>query len=289
MTSSRKNIVIAPCGNKARLFNDAWLKERDIRTFDVCLMFYHETIQDPSRYEGVDYFYHLKDFKYIMLHKLFTEVHPEWLEQYDYFYFLDDDIEIDTRGINRLFELSKAFDSAISCAALTQDSFCSWKMFKQAPNSFLRYVGQIEVMAPLFHKDALRTCLPSFIGNKSSWGVDSVWSKQLGYPKDRLIVFDSVLMRHTQPVGGGELYQKIGVDPHDDWNMVVEKFGARKHNYQEYGRLQLVNAQHNRFRFFVYKTREFLARRRQQINDYGFSARVASRMSKLFGKKSATA
>ena len=38
---------------------------------------------------------------------------------------------------------------------------------------------------------ALEKCLPSFIGNKSSWGVDSVWSKILDYPEDKLIVFDA--------------------------------------------------------------------------------------------------
>ncbi len=284
-----KNIVIAPCGNKAYLFREAWLKHPEEREFDLCLLFYHEQINDPSRYEGVDFFYHLKDYKYFMLHKLLTEIHPEWLDEYEYFYFLDDDIEIDTRSINQMFRLSRAFNSWISCASLSQDSFCSWKMFKQQPDSFCRYVGQIEVMAPLFQREALRNCLPSFTGNRSSWGVDSVWSKLLGYPKDRLLIFDTVQMRHTQPVGGGELYQKIGVKPHDDWNMVVEKFGARKHNYQEYGRLQLVNGNHNRLTFLWYKTGEKFRRVLQRVRDYDLSSRVSNRIGKLTRRKSVTA
>ncbi len=144
-----------------------------------------------------------------MIYDLLTKIRPEWLEQYDYFYFLDDDIEIETNQINRMFLLSRAFDSSISQASLTQNSFCSWPMFKQQPGNFCRFVGQIEVMSPLFNSDSLKKCLPSFIGNRSSWGIDSVWSKILNYPQNKLIVFDSVTMRHTQPVGGGELYQKI--------------------------------------------------------------------------------
>src|ERR1700694_3047119 len=150
-----KNIVIAPCGNKAYLFRERWLQYKEEKEFDLCLMFSHEQVANPQLYSDVEYFYHLRDFKYHMLYNLLTHIHPEWLEQYEYFYFLDDDIEIDTRQINSMFLLSHAFNSAISQAALTQDSFCSWRMFKQQKNSFCRFVGQIEVMAPLFHRDAL--------------------------------------------------------------------------------------------------------------------------------------
>jgi hypothetical protein len=280
-----RNIVIAPCGNKAYLFKESWLKYKEEKNFDLCLMFYHERVNNLQLYSEVDFFYHLKDFKYHMIYHLLTDVHPEWLEQYDYFYFLDDDIDIDTRQINDMFALSRAFNISISQASLTKDSFCSWKMFRHQKNSFCRFVGQIEVMSPLFHSDALKKCLPSFISNRSSWGIDSVWSKLLDYPKDKLVVFDKIIMKHTLPVGGGELYQKIGINPHDEWNDVVTKFGAKKHNYQEYGRLQLVNAQHNRLRFLLYKINEFFAKRKQDWNDYDVRSRIISKKEKLFGEK----
>jgi hypothetical protein len=278
---SIKNIVIAPCGNKSHLFRKSWLKQKEVKEFDVCLLFYHEQINDPSLYSEVEYFYHLKGFKYHMIHELFTKIHPEWLRQYDFFYFLDDDIEIDTHQINSIFILSRALGSWISQACLTQDSFCSWPMFKQQTNSFCRFVGQIEVMAPLFDRDSLIKCIDSFIGNRSSWGIDAVWSKILGYPKDRLIVFDIVAMRHTMPVGGGELYQKIGVDPQEEWKMVTTQYHAKKSNYQEYGRLQLVNAKHNRIRFFSYKVKEFFRRRKQSWKDYDINSRLISKKNKL--------
>lgn len=278
--AAHRNIVIAPCGNRSYLFGEEWLRFREEKEFDLCLLFYHERIDAPERYAAADHFFHLKDFKYHMLHRLLTELRPDFLQQYDYFYFLDDDIGIDTRQINQMFRLSRALGSAISQAALTRDSFCSWPMFKQQANSFCRYVGQIEVMAPLFERSALELCLPSFIGNKSSWGVDSVWSRLLGYPQDRLIVFDTVTMKHTQPVGGGELYQKIGVNPHDDWKAITDAFGARKHNYQEYGRLQLVSNSSNRGRFFYYKTGEFLHRVKRAWTDYDLPSRIISQWNK---------
>ncbi|MHA4847746.1 DUF707 domain-containing protein [Flavitalea antarctica] len=280
-----KNIVIAPCGNKSRLFKDSWLKASENRDFDLCLLFYHEEINDPSLYEDADYFFHLKGFKYHMLHELFTSLHPEWLDKYEYFYFLDDDIEISTDEINKMFYLSRAFQSAISQAALSPDSFCSWPMFKQQKNSFCRFVGQIEVMAPLFESQTLRICLPSFVGNRSSWGVDSVWSKILEYPENRLIVFDSVLMRHTLPVGGGELYKKIGVNPEDEWKAITNSFKARKHNYREYGRLQIVNRKTNWPIYAYHRSQESLARMLQIWNDYDLPSRIKSRSNNIIWKK----
>lgn len=60
-----------------------------------------------------------------MLCDLFTEVRPDWLEEYGYFCFLDDDIQISTSDINRMFVLSKAFGASISQGSLSLDSFCS--------------------------------------------------------------------------------------------------------------------------------------------------------------------
>jgi len=282
---SSRNIIIAPCGNKASIFKEFWLKYKDEKEFEVCLLFYHEQINNPSLYSDVDHFFHLKGFKYHMIHRLLTEVHPEWLQQYDHFYFLDDDIEIDTRQINRMFALSKAMDAYITCASLTRDSYCSWPFFKQDTNSWCRYVGQIEVMAPLFSRAALAQCLETFIANRSSWGMDSVWPKILGYPEDKLVVFDTVTMRHIHPVGKGELYQKIGVNPYDEWADIVARYGARRQNYTEYGRLLPVNRNSNRRTFLYYQWKEFLARKRQTINDYDIMSRIRSRRDKLLGRK----
>ncbi|MGI8951273.1 MAG: hypothetical protein ACR2FN_06775 [Chitinophagaceae bacterium] len=279
-----RNIIIAPCGNRSYLFKEQWLNQKQQKQFDVCLLFYHEQINKPELYAEVEYFFHLKDFKYHMIYELLTNLHPQWLQQYEYFYFLDDDIEIDTLQINQMFLLSRAFNSFISQASLTKDSYCSWPMFKQQRKSFCRFVGQIEVMAPLFNANALQKCLPSFIGNRSSWGVDSVWSKILKYPEDKLIVFDKITMRHTQPVGGGELYQKIGIDPQQDWKNIVNKYDARKQNYREYGRLQLINKRSNRAQFFLYKLKEFFMKRKQAWNDYDVNSRIISQRNKLIKK-----
>jgi hypothetical protein len=279
-----KNIIIAPCGNKATIFKDFWLKDKDNKEFDICLLFYDDEIKNKNHFEEVSYFYHLKGFKYPMISKLLNDIHPEWLQKYEYFYFLDDDIEIDTNQINNMFSLSKTMNSWISCASLTHDSYCSWPLFKHDPRSFCRFVGQIEVMAPLFNQYSLQKCLPSFNDNKSSWGMDSVWPKILDYPENKLIIFDTVQMKHVNPVGGGDLYKKIGVNPHDEWKNIVQKYGAKKQNYREYGRYLLINNKRNRLLFAAYQMKEFKAKILRIWNDYDLTSRVKSRSQKLFSR-----
>ena len=270
---SRKNVIIAPCGNQSFLFRQSWLNNEAQRNFDLCLLFYHDHIEQPGLYEGIDYFFHLKNFKYKMVYELLVNIRPDWLEIYDHFYFLDDDIEISTDDINKLFDLSYLFGSSICCASLSADSFCSWPIFKQNSNCYLRYVGQIEVMAPLFNKQALKLLLPTFIETRSSWGLDSIWSKLLGYPQDKLIIFDRVIMKHTLPVGGGELYQKIGVDPKEEWNDITRKYNAKLENYREYGRLAIFTESNLVFKF-QNKIRYCISVLKRLYNDSGINERI---------------
>lgn len=272
-----KNLVIAPCGNSSKLYK-TWLADISNKEFDLCLLFYHEIINEPDTYQDADYFFHLKNFKYLMIHELLTTVKPDLLHQYDYFYLLDDDISMDTNSVNQLFHLSRVFDSWISQASLTANSYCSWPILKNKPGCFVRFMGQIEVMAPLFNRYALEKCLPSFVANKSSWGLDSAWSKILGYPKNKLMVFDKVQMEHTMPVGGGELYKKIKADPVDEWDTVTENFDARKDNFTEYGRLQFIDGSYGKTQRTLIVISEKLDKAKQWINDLGIGYRIKNRL-----------
>ncbi|EHQ28620.1 DUF707 domain-containing protein [Mucilaginibacter paludis] len=274
----RKNIIIAPCGNSLSTFKDHWLKDADLRNFDVCLLFYHQNIDYPSLYADVDYFFHLKDFKYKMIHQLLTEIKPGLLDQYEYFYFIDDDVVIDTLSINKMFDIVRAFDLWIGQASLTSDSYCSWPILKHNSDCFIRFIGQVEVMAPVLSRFAVKQCLSTFTINNSSWGMDSVWSKLLDYPTDKIAVVDAIQMRHINPVGGGELYKKINENPHQAWDSAVKDFDAIKNSFTEYGRLLIVNNKKNRVLRTLNRLSEKKNKLKQAYLDYGLSYRIKNRL-----------
>lgn len=275
-------LIIAPSGNHSMIFKTHWMREPEKRQFDVCLLHYHKDIDDTVKYESVDYFYHLKDFKYPMIHKLLTRENPQLLEDYDYFFLIDDDIEISTEEINRAFLLTAGFSLELTQPSLTHDSYCSWPILKSMKGSYLRYFGEVEVMAPIFSQDALRKCLHTFIENKSSWGMDTLWSYILGFPKDKIAVIDGVQMKHINPVGQGELYEKLQNTHTGEWIEIQEKYGIKRHYFYEYGRLGIVNNKNLALLFSWNKIKESKRYLVQSIRDLGYDKTIPKR---LFGSK----
>ena len=89
-------------------------------------------------------------------------------------------------------------------------------------------------------------------------------------------------MKHTLPVGGGELYAKLDVDPHVEWRQITQKYNARLHNYKEYGRLKLFHVSHNFDYNIVNSFREFFNSSKRSYKDYNIGARFKSKWKVLF-------
>ncbi len=277
-------LLIAPSGNGSEIYKSHWLKDREERMFDVCLLHYHKDIDEIDRSENVDYFYHLQDYKYPMIHRLLTEINTELLNRYDYFFLIDDDIEICTQDINQAFLTTAALDLELAQPSLTHDSYCSWPFLKSKRGSFIRFVGEVEVMAPIFSKQALNKCLSTFIENKSSWGMDTLWSYLLDFPKDKIAVFDFIKMKHINPVGHGELYLKLKNKHREEWEAIQTKYGLQRHYFREYGRVENINSNSHRFIFFRVKLGESLDYLLQAFRDLGLQARIKSQLKKITGK-----
>jgi hypothetical protein len=50
-------------------------------------------------------------------------------------------------------------------------------------------------------KFALRLLFESFTITESGWGLDLLWPRLLGYPKDKIAVIDKIVIEHTREVG----------------------------------------------------------------------------------------
>ena len=78
------------------------------------------------------------------------------LERYDYMIAPDDDLEFPPAFLSRFLGLLEAYDIALGQPALTADSFHSWPICVQQPDTVLRFTNFVEVMTPCFRRDALR-------------------------------------------------------------------------------------------------------------------------------------
>src|SRR5262245_55668487 len=124
------DLVIMPFGKGSR--RSPWLTTSKHRPFDVLLLAFHDPADLPDldlnspSYRVIV----LKDFKWVMIHELFTK-QPDWLRQYEYFFFIDDDIEMEVEAIAALFHMARKHNLLMTQPVLSRDSFKSWKVLRR--------------------------------------------------------------------------------------------------------------------------------------------------------------
>lgn len=197
-----------PFGNGS--LHSSWITNCVNRNFDVVLLGYH-TISDPRILTSTAVkVFHYHSYKWWMIQDFFTH-QPEFLKNYTSFFFLDDDIEVSGVQIANLFECFNQLPVQLAQPSLTADSFMSWEILKHKKFSGLRYVTTVELMCPMMKQQALETLLPTFKLTKSGWGVDLIWGKLIPkhFGTKQIVVLDIIQVRHSKPVGKGELYTKL--------------------------------------------------------------------------------
>lgn len=200
-----RNIVVVRASDRS--LHGAWLEGARAGHYDLIVSYFGS---DPERFRNPEE--HRVDFrggKWDGIHALFAQ-DPGLVERYDYFWFPDDDIEASSAGIAEMFRLMAEHNLALAQPALTHDSYFSFLLFLQCPSFRLRYANVIEIMVPCLRRDILRIVLPLFRDSRTGFGLDFVWTRLLSDNRRKAAVLDCITVRHTRPVGGGELHKKAG-------------------------------------------------------------------------------
>lgn len=220
-----KNLVIVPFGNDS--LESPWIFDDANRRFDVVLLFYHDQIDKAKLkvHNPAFRLFQLMDFKWIMVHNFFKQ-HADYLNNYDFFFFPDDDIEIEKKTVDLLFDLMKEYSLQMAQPVLSYGSNKSWKVLVRKYFSGIRYLSSVELMCPAFSKKAVAELLPTFTLNKSGWGIDIVWGEIIRkkYGQKSIGVFDLLVATHKKPVGSGELYSKLGKPASEERDEIFRDF-----------------------------------------------------------------
>ena len=157
---------------------------------------------------------------------------PFLATQYEAVLFLDDDVAVPPGRLSQLLERFMALGLKLGQAALTPDSPHSHVETLANPTTAVRYTDFVEVMMPIFRRDALATCLPSFATCISGWGLDWVWPKLVGCANREVGFIDELPLRHTKPVdlaGGAfyELLRRLGIDPWREMADLLARHGLK--------------------------------------------------------------
>lgn len=217
MSSQRPFLVLARVGDDS--LHPNWLA--DDRNFDLAIDYYGD--ENGKHQDSCDFYHASKGGKWGGLTRLFHE-NPIYANGYEAVWMPDDDILTSASTISSMFELQQEIAVGLAQPALTQDSYFSHAITLEHRNFSLRVTNFVEVMAPVFTRSALHLCLPTFSESVSGWGLDGAWQAILEAEGVRSAIFDCLPVRHTRPVGGGDLYRRLQVDVNHEWNRLSAKY-----------------------------------------------------------------
>lgn len=192
-----KNLVVSVCGDNS--YHRIWNKSKP--DFDLFVVYYGK-VADKFCQDG-KYYATSKGTKFVILHDIYTRF-KEVIDQYDTVFIPDDDMYIETEDINRFFELFNKYQLSLAQPSIL--GYISWPITANVNFSLLRYTNVVEIMCPCFSLSALQTCLPTFVENKTNWGIEYLWNQKLGSPTDKIAIVDDVVAIHTRPCFFGDTY-----------------------------------------------------------------------------------
>ncbi len=195
--------------------------EIDNPIFDLVVIDYtSEKDKSPAR-DRVDLVYeNLGGYKYHSIKEYLEE--NNIINQYEYFWFPDWDIEITEEDLVRLVDYAKLYNLSMCQPSLSSDSFISWDITRHNPSSKVRITNFVEVMCPLFTSESLKKVMWTFSLNYSSWGLDFLWASLLG--DEQIGIIDSVVVKHSRSISSHEWKLPNGKKSEEELREILEKY-----------------------------------------------------------------
>lgn len=195
-----KNLVVSPTG-RYDYCQEKWVLGK--RHFDLMLINYSNT--SGKNLNKCDYYFEAKGFKFEIIKKA-IEANIAVIKKYDFIWFPDDDLEISTRSINTLFRICRRYHLSLAQPSVSNSDVIHF-FTRRRLYSVLRYVNFVELMCPLFSREALFKVIDTFAINRSGYGIDWLWAERL--KKENIAVVDAVSVYHARKLFSGEFYKKL--------------------------------------------------------------------------------
>jgi hypothetical protein len=120
------------------------------------------------------------------------------LDDFDYVWTLDDDIELPPSFIEDFVYIIEELDFALAQPARTPRSYIDFSIIRQQPRLVARQTQFVE-SGPLLsiRRDAVSEVLPFIAEAPMGWGLEYVWARRLIDRGLRMGVVDATPVRHT--------------------------------------------------------------------------------------------
>jgi len=184
-----RNMVFTSAGDNTN-FVKWWCTDKENQEYDIYVFYYGNNEENFKLYEShVNHIEKSTGSKFQNFY-MFWRKYNDIIDKYDRFFILDDDIEIRSKDINEMFELSKEYNLEICGPSFSKDSHISHGVTKHKPNLVLSYTNFVEVNVPLFTRSALDNLMKWYDPILIGWGIDIlyIWANGLDKKKSYAII-----------------------------------------------------------------------------------------------------
>ena len=234
-TSQRPYLVFTSAGDRSNL--QRWLRGR--RDFDLWITYYGNR---RGRYsESADFYNERKGSKFQNL-KFAYDTWPDSFARYGAVMVMDDDVLIDSRGINRLFRIRSGHDLWVLQPAFDPRGKVSWDITRVDPRCRLRFTNFVEMTCPLFRQDKLAQFMAIYDPILVGFGVDWWFLHSMGAGLERRVaVVDEVVCLNPHDRTKGRIREidrlQSTADRRKVWEEIKRKHAIRgkEQGFREFG------------------------------------------------------
>lgn len=211
-----KNLVVVRAGNAS--LHPLWLLRDPDRNWHLHISYYGDR-RDPYPLDENTTISWDPGQKWIGVSSCLRE-NPKLLE-YDQIAFPDDDLKFSTGNWSQLFNFSKNIGAMMAQPSLDHRSFYGHDVTLRRSWLDYRIVNFIELMCPIFSGKFLSDIRGNFEENKSSLGIDYIWSQAVINLGGTMAISDQCSVLHTRAIGKGAQYD--GLNPAEEMHQLLEK------------------------------------------------------------------
>ncbi len=238
LNNQKRNLIISPVGDNS--CHRGWIKSGH-KEFDVMLIYFGD--KKKKYHKDADYYLEIKGLFKLENISMAIKQYYSTITKYDAVCLPDDDITMDAAMLNHIFRIFHKYNLDMAQPTIAA-GVRSHAFTRQKPEYILRFVNWVEMMCPIFKKSTLLEILPTFMLNRSGYGIDVLWGKV--FEGKRIAAIDRCGIYHKVQYKGADQHDREynktlankGIDYRKEENESVCRYGASAHDQIEYGKIK---------------------------------------------------
>ena len=221
LSKQRNYLLFSSVGDResSKKAVNMWLENSD-RNFDT-VFYYYKSLPKSCKADHCEY---KKGFKF---ENFVHYASKNDLSKYKAIWIVDDDIQMRTKDINKMFEIFKKYKLDLGMPAFSKNSkphqpLRDTVLFEKKGH-ILHYTNFVEVGASIFSQKGLKKCIPTFHNAKTGYSVDYIWSYLL--KGKNMAVIDATPLYHCDKESALDETKVTGLvrNDHSKYGKILEK------------------------------------------------------------------